>query len=308
MTAREHIVENAAWAGAKPRLSVLIPFLRDDPTRLLQALDAPFSDVEIVLLDDGGGDAALTARASQAVHALRLPCRLVSLDANEGRARGRNRLAANARAPALLFLDADMLPDSPDFLADWRVLVATENPPLAFGGFSLDQAPRRREHELHRAMALKSDCLSAAERRISPEKHVFTSNLLIRRDVFESERFDEAFAGWGWEDVEWAMRVSRRWPITHIDNTATHLGLDTAHGLATKYEQSAANFARVVARHEAIVSTYPSYRVARALKKAPLKQVWRPLLKAFACADALPVAPRALALRLFRAGLYAEVV
>ena len=126
--------------------------------------------------------------------------------------------------------------------------------------------------------------------------------------MFAAETFDEAFTGWGWEDVEWAMRVSRRWPITHIDNTATHLGLDTARALATKYEQSAANFARVVQRHEAIVSAYPSYKVARALKRAPLRQVWRPMLKAFACADALPIGPRALALRLFRAGLYAEVV
>ena len=308
MSAPVHIVQNVPWSGVEPRVSVLIPFLRDDPTRLLQALDAPLGDVEIVVLDDGTADPELSARLTQVVHGLSLPCRLVSLATNEGRSKGRNRLAEHARAPALLFLDSDMLPDSPDFLATWRALVATENPALAFGGFSLDQAPRLREHELHRAMALKSDCLSAAERQLSPEKHVFTSNLLIRRDVFESEKFDEAFSGWGWEDVEWAMRVSRRWPIVHIDNTATHLGLDTARSLATKYEQSAANFARIVARHEAIVSSYPSYRVARALKRAPFRQVWRPMLKAFACADALPVGPRALALRLFRAGLYAEVV
>ena len=33
------ILDNAAWAGATPRLSVLIPFMRDDPTPLLRALD-----------------------------------------------------------------------------------------------------------------------------------------------------------------------------------------------------------------------------------------------------------------------------
>lgn len=33
------IHDNAAWAGATPTLSVLIPFLRDDPTDLLGQLD-----------------------------------------------------------------------------------------------------------------------------------------------------------------------------------------------------------------------------------------------------------------------------
>src|SRR5690606_23100227 len=103
-----------------------------------------------------------------------------------------------------------------------------------------DQAPPDAAHALHRALAVGGDCLPAAERRHAPEKYVFTSNLLVRRDVFETERFDEGFSGWGWEDVEWGMRVARRWPIVHIDNPATHLGLDDAETLAAKYEQSTA--------------------------------------------------------------------
>jgi hypothetical protein len=78
--------------------------------------------------------------------------------------------------------------------------------------------------------------------------------------------------------------------------------------MAAKFEQSAANFARVVAAHGDIVRAYPSYRVAKALKRAPLRGLWRPLLKAFALIDALPAAPRAFALRLYRAALYAEAV
>ena len=80
-------------------------------------------------------------------------------------------------------------------------------------------------------MALKQR-LRAGRRRAAtaPEKYVFTSNLLIRRDVFDAEPFDAGFVGWGWEDVEWGMRVSRRHPIAHIDNPATHLGLDAGRG------------------------------------------------------------------------------
>ena len=303
------LTDNVSWDGARPTLSVLIPFFRDDPVRLLESLDHERAEnVEIVVLDDGSGDAALTMRAAYQVKGMRLPARLVALSINEGRSKGRNRLADNARGKRLLFLDSDMLPDGPKILRTYLDLIEREAPAVAFGGFSLDQAPRRREHALHRAMALKSDCAPVEVRRAEPEKHVFTSNLLVRRDVFETEVFDESFSGWGWEDVEWAMRVSKRYPIVHLANTATHLGLDAAGAMAAKYEQSAENFARVVAGHHEIVSRYPSYKVAKALKPMPLRNVWRPALKGIALTDFAPIPMRALAMRLYRAALYAEAV
>jgi glycosyltransferase involved in cell wall biosynthesis len=302
------VFDNALWAQGRAKLSILIPFKGDDPAPLLAALARETGTAEIVLLDDGSNDDALATRVEAQVRDLPLPARLIRLERNEGRAKGRNRLVAHARAESFLFLDSDMLPDSPEFLAAWLSLVETDNPPVAFGGFSVDQAPSRPDHALHRAMATHADCLGAAARARAPEKHIFTSNLLVRRDVFEAEAFDEGFTGWGWEDVEWGMRVARRWPILHLDNTATHLGLDTAPAIAAKFEQSAANFARVVAAHHEVVSAYPSYRVAKVLKRAPLRGLWRPMLKAYALIEGAPVKTRAFAMRLYRAALYAETV
>ena len=304
----ETLFDNAAWPEARPRLSVLIPFKGDDPLPLLAALALEPCAAEIVILDDGSDNAALAAEVEAAAGLLPLPARFVRLTRNEGRAKGRNRLVSHARGRTFLFLDSDMLPDDPRFLRRWLEQVETSDPPVAFGGFSLKQVEPRPDQALHRAMAARSDCLDAATRALHPEKHVFTSNLLVRRDVFASEAFDEGFAGWGWEDVEWGMRVSRRFRVVHVDNPATHMGLDTVEALAGKYEQSAPNFARVVARHPDIVSAYPSYRVAKALKRAPLRRLWRPILKQYALAEAAPLASRALAMRLYRAALYAEAV
>ncbi|MEJ0064145.1 MAG: glycosyltransferase family A protein [Caulobacteraceae bacterium] len=302
------IVDNAAWADAAPKLSVLIPFFRDDPRRLLAALDRADAAVEIVVLDDGSNDRAMAHQVAKTVRAMKIATRFVRLDSNQGRAEGRNRLAAVARGRHLLFLDSDMLPDAPDFLLRWRYLIDLEDPAVTFGGFSLTQAPHTRANAVHRAMARHSECVPVETRRLTPEKYVFTSNLLIRRDVFDAEPFDAGFVGWGWEDVEWGMRVSRRHPIRHIDNAATHLGLTPAATIAAKFEQSAANFARVVAAHGDIVRRYPSYRVARLLKRAPLRDLWRPWLKAAALIDAGPAGARAFALRLYRAALYAEAI
>lgn len=310
MSAQIH--DNAAWAQATPTISVLIPFLRDDPQGLLRQLDteapALSGAVELILLDDGTADADLTTRLQATIDALRLPVRLITLAANEGRARGRNRLTTAARGEAYLFLDSDMRPDTEAFLRNWLRLVIDNAPAVAFGGFSLDQAPTDARFAVHRALSGASECLPASQRALTPEKYVYTSNLLVRRDVFAAESFDPGFSGWGWEDVEWAMRVSRRFPVVHIDNTATHMGLDRPETLARKYEQSVGNFARVVRKHPEVVSQYASYKAAKLLKFVPLLSVARSVLKAAALSSALPARLRAGALRVYRAALYAQVV
>lgn len=312
MSARAAIIENSAWPGAQPLLSVLTPFLRDDPGELLAVLDSEAGllggRAEIVLLDDGTEDPALTDRLAAQVKAMALPVRLITLAANEGRAVGRNRLAAAARGGSLLFLDSDMRPDRPGFLRRWTDLVERESPAVAFGGFSLLQAPTDRRFAVHRSMAAKSECVPPDERAKQPEKYVYTSNLLVRRDVFEAEAFDPGFSGWGWEDVEWAMRVSRRFRVDHVDNPATHMGLDTVPALARKYEQSAPNFARMAQRHPETVSAWPSYRAAQALKRLPGLSWLRGGMRSAAEAGWLPVPARAFSLRLYRAALYAEAV
>jgi LmbE family N-acetylglucosaminyl deacetylase/glycosyltransferase involved in cell wall biosynthesis len=302
--------ENEAWSPAAPALSVLVPFHRDDPRPLLTALDrqvvARPGAVEVVVLDDGSGLPDLAAGVASAVTAMAMPACFVALAANRGRAGARNELVRHARGRHVLFLDADMVPDAPDFLATYLDVVAGDGPAVAFGGFSVEQAPSDPALAVHRHLTSRSDCIPAAERRRDPAKYVFTSNLLVRRDVLETEPFDEGHAGWGWEDVEWGLRVSARWPVEHLDNTATHLGLETVDELVVKYRQSVPNFARLVERHRELVASYPSYRAARLLARVPGLSVWRRALPVAARTAALPVPLRALALRLYRSSLYAD--
>jgi glycosyltransferase involved in cell wall biosynthesis len=309
---RALITTNAAYAHKSPRLSVLIPFYRDSPVPLLKALentqDFDHRDVEIVILDDGSSKPELYHEVATQIASMSVAVKFVCLSLNEGRSRGRNRLAFEARGGYYLFLDADMLPDSPDFILSWLELMTHAYPAVAFGGFSLKQAPQGRRYALHRAMASHSDCLSAERRRQAPEKYLFTSNLLIRAGVFADEHFDTQFYGWGWEDVEWAMRMSANHELVHIDNTATHMGLDATECLLRKYEQSVNNFARILKKHPAIVSNYPCFNWARRLRSLPALRLWRGLFRDFAQSGLVPLKLRATALRLYRASLYARVV
>lgn len=303
-----HITDNPAYEAATPRLSVLIPFYKESPVALFNALCLEATpDIEVILLDDGSLMPELTHEVETAIETAPLAARLITLPANEGRARGRNRLTTAARGRYFLCLDADMLPDSPDFLRRWLDTTET-NPAVVFGGFSLLQTPKDKRFDVHRFMATKSDCLNAATRSQQPEKYVFTSNLLIRSDVFGAQDFDADFTGWGWEDVEWAMRIAKIYGVSHIDNTATHMGLDTPETLTRKYEQSVPNFARVVKKHPEVVSQYPSYKVAKLIRKLPFRSLLRQSVKSAGLNPKLPVKSRAFALRLYRAALYAEVV
>ena len=48
-------LDNDPWADARPRLSILVPFKGDDPSRLLAALGRESGPAEVILLDDGSG-------------------------------------------------------------------------------------------------------------------------------------------------------------------------------------------------------------------------------------------------------------
>jgi len=306
----ERIVDNASWGGATPRLSVLVPFFRYDPRPLLEAMSGqtePDMAVEFVLLDDGGGDEALVERVAQAVADQTAAARLIVLSRNAGRAQGRNRLAASSRGRHLLFLDCDMRPASDTFLRR-HLACALNDDPLVVGGFCVEARVRRKADALHAALQRRSECLPAARRSRHPEKYVYTSNLLVRRDVFEAEPFDAAFTGWGWEDVEWGVRVARRHPIRHLDNPATHLGMDAPEVLARKYEQSAANFAHLAATHPETVRQYPSFRAATAFKRVPFLKVWRRAFKGVALTAFAPLVARVAAMKAYRAALYADAL
>jgi glycosyltransferase involved in cell wall biosynthesis len=309
---QEWIVDNGSWSGARPRMSVLIPFLNEDPRRLIAVLDGEAARlgglVELVLLDDGAGDDDLAHQVADAVQTLNVPARLVQLFANEGRSRGRNRLARHSRAEHLLFLDSDTLPDAPDFLERYLQLIGRERPAVAFGGFSLAQVDPWPEHRLHCKLAERFDCAPASVRRRRPAKFVFSSNVLVRRDVFEAEPFDEDFVGWGWEDVEWGVRVDRVYPITHVDNPATHLGLDTPRMIALKYEDYAGNFGKILEAHPTAIKRHATYRLALLLKFTPLARVWRGALKAIALSEPAPLALRAFCMRLYRVAVSADAI
>lgn len=304
----ERVLRFGAHTEAAPRLSVLTPFYRYDPSAMLARLGCVPAGVELVLLDDGSKSATLLSDVLSAAHAAGAPTTVITRAENGGRAQARNRLLAAARGDYVLFLDADMLPDAPDFLARWLSLIETRRPAAAFGGLSLQSVAANAETALHHDMFARSDCRNAAARAQSPAQFTATANLLVRRDVLEAIPFDSAYVGWGFEDVDWALRVARAAEIVHVDNSAAHAGLDSVDTLLRKSRQAGPNFARLAHKHPETVRRFAAHRVARLLRRLPHLSGLRDLF-AWIARDPLGATPmrlRCAALKLYRASHYAE--
>lgn len=308
------LIRNAAAKRAKPALSILVPFFRDNPAQLLTALSAqadalPKSAgrVEILIYDDGTQDNSVNANLKALCEAAKAPVTLMLASVNKGRSAARNALQHAARAPWVLFLDADMMPERSSFLADYLALIENDAADIIFGGFKMPQTASV-QTALHHAFSNTSDCLTAEQRSAKGAQYVCSSNLAVRRDILAAEPFDTDFAGWGWEDSEWAARVAARYRLIHSDTPALHLGLESTETLLARFRDSAANYDRFTQKHPELAQTLTLYKMMHRLKKVPGQKLARPLLS-FMVRNRIKIIPmklRLIALKIWRASWYAE--
>jgi glycosyltransferase involved in cell wall biosynthesis len=298
-------VANPSWEQAPcARLSILIPFFKDDPQPLLHALAAQaMPGTEIILCDDGRPDAALNSAVAETVLALETPVLLLSSRVNRGRSAARNRMAQAARGGWVLFLDADMEP-GPDFLLRWLLALENTRADALFGGYA-PAAPDRKTH-VHARLAAASDPVDAAARVRIGATAVCSSNLAVRREVIASVPFHEDYAGWGWEDVDWALCAAQQFQLSHIDNPAAHAGLETVDELLAKFSRSGENFARLLHRHPDYAAR-PGARLARMLRGFRAAGLAR-FVGAAAARAPLPTRLRVIGLKLYRAGVNAAAL
>lgn len=223
-----------AVAGSPgPCLSVLIPVYNWDVSalllRLLQEADACglWGEVELLVLDDGSSDPATLAGNEAWFSEHRRPfLSYTPLGRNFGRSGVRNLLAAQARGAFLLFLDCDVLPDSDRFLREYLERAQAGEFDVVCGGVSyLTRVLNGAEFDYHAYLGSRKEVQPAALRNQAPWRHILTSNIMVRKRVFQDTPFDERFTGYGYEDIEWGVRLARQYRILHIDNTASHLGL-----------------------------------------------------------------------------------
>lgn len=295
----------------RPLLSVLIPSFNWPAGRLAASLVADIvandlqREVDIHFFDDASAAPFAGELAAQPAFAARHGVRLAvhRVATNAGRAAARNELLARSQGSFVLFLDADVLPDGPQFLPCYLNLVR-QGHEVVCGGISYEQCtsiPAR--HRFYHRYSSAASVAAPTVRNVCSWAWIFTANMLVSRRLVASVPFDPGFVGYGYEDIEWGIRLHKRSPILHVDNTVTHLGLLDKAVLQRKLRESAANIVHMTGLHPALVRQMKLVRAARAISHVPA-----PMLKIAARAASALYRADWLGFKIEWIGLQAEKV
>ncbi len=252
-------------------LSILIPVYNWDIRELLTRLSAQAESlrdgerVEIIVIDD----ASSSKFSNKETAGEKAWISYRELTKNIGRAAIRNELLQEASGRYVLFLDADMLPDSDDFVQRY-VSEARQGKKILCGGISYLQCKGDDKHySFYLYKSSRTESLPASVRQKAPWRYLFTSNILLLREIMESVSFDSQFSGYGFEDIEWGIRLSQSHTISHIDNSCSHMGLMGKSEVYSKMRESIPNYGLLLALHPECSSGVGAEALASRLRFLP---------------------------------------
>lgn len=253
------------------RLSILIPVFNWDISLLLTKLYTEIrasefaTAIEIIIIDDYSGnmDTKLQNRTT-VLQYTNERLNYIELEKNIGRAAIRNVLVEKAKGEYLLFLDVDVLPDDGDFLSKYWNFLSQDKYSIVCGGISYkNRIIYGQEFDFYIYLFGTKGFKSAKQRNENPWRQLLTSNVMVKKNVLMMVPFDERFTGYGYEDNEWGIRLMHQQKILHIDNTVSHLGIQSKAEAYKKMRESIAGYLLLADIHPEV---FQATRIAVILK------------------------------------------
>ncbi len=222
-------------------ISVLIASYNINVVNLVEELHLQLNKAnvifEIICLDD----ASNSEKNIENNKINKLPfCHFEILKKNIGRSAIRNLLATKASYDWLLFLDADVLPTSPKFIANYLKEVEKNKYSVFLGGIKYRDSDDK--NLLRWRFGKKSEEVSVSIRNKDAYKYFFTANFLIKKDFFNVIKFNEDIVDYGYEDLLFSKEIEKnKVKIKHIENEVFHLGIDENNDFIKKTKKAIAN-------------------------------------------------------------------
>jgi hypothetical protein len=203
-------------------ISVLIPTFNNDVSPLVNFLlnqnDFSSFKMEIIIWDDASNIDIFGLSVNENISFFRS-------SVNMGRSKTRELLAEKAKYPYLLFLDADVLPVSTLFLAQYLQHVS-EYTVLVGGLRYKDEKPDSNRY-FRWFYGKAREEISVKNRLKKPYDHFMTGNFLVPKSIFLQFPLNDVITGYGHEDTLLGYKFQQVGvPIRHIDNPVFHLGLE----------------------------------------------------------------------------------
>lgn len=220
-------------------LSILIPVYNYDVAPLVgelhkQCMAAGIS-FEILVLEDASAQKFNNASVGQLQGV-----NYLENTANLGRAASRHKMAQIAKYEKLLFLDADVMPASADFIQHYTGYLSSENPVIV-GGIAYRKQDNLPGKALRYKYGVEREQKTASERSKNPYGAIVTANLLIEKGLFLQHNYTGNENLYGL-DILFSYRLfNEQVPIIHTDNPVYHLGIETDIAFFAKALQAVAS-------------------------------------------------------------------
>lgn len=231
----------------QPAISIIIP-ARDPGYSLDQCLamlddqeTAGLGEVEIVLIDDASSP-ALDASIADSV--VRHRVQLLRLSQNAGRAAARNIGARAASGRLLVFIDSDCVPQSERWLQAHAGAIAA--------GAIAATGPMRGDSSGFWDRYQQQVSARRQAQHAGGSAHAgTTASMAVRADAFERlGGFDEAYAGYGFEDRDLLLRLAQLGDVAWIDEPVRHLDALRLVAIRRKFIEAGGSPSRLFhARH-----------------------------------------------------------
>ena len=211
-------------------LSILIPTFNHLTTNLvkdlqLQCLESKII-FEIIIYDDASTDRKVSLENSKLNKLSNVYYKRNKI--NIGRSAIRNKLAAISKYKWLLFIDADVIPKTKNFVKKYLDSI-NDNYEVISGGIAYSKKPKKKEQILRWKYGKKREYMSIIYRKNNPYLSLLSSNFLIKRKIILKNPFNEKISKIANEDSIFSYDLkSKKIQITHIDNQVLHENLENS--------------------------------------------------------------------------------
>lgn len=251
-------------------ISVLIPVFNCTVTSLVLELQKQLSltglQYEIVVMDDGSD---VSFKKDNRILEGYQQVKYTELPYNIGRISIRNELFKKAAFNWLLFLDADSIIITSNFIKTY-LNTTNVNANVIVGGRVYDkEKPASCCLRLHWTYGSQREQQLPEQRQKQPHAGFMSNNFLIKKEIFEKLHITEALQGYGHEDTWMGIQLENIGAkVLHIANPVMHNGLEDSQVFVEKSLNGLQNLlklqqivgAETLKRHVKLYAAYCRYR------------------------------------------------
>ncbi|MEO5788697.1 glycosyltransferase family 2 protein, partial [Gelidibacter sp.] len=156
---------------------------------------------------------------------------------NYGRTKTRQLLYEKSVFNWLLYLDADVLPKSQEFIQNYLNLTS-KGYDAVYGGCAYGNIPPKESMLLRWKYGRAKEEVDANIRNQKPYKIVVSGNFMIKRSVFSLINSKIVDSGYGFDMYFGALLKANQIKVFHINNEVYHLGVESSTQFLSKTKEA----------------------------------------------------------------------